>query len=99
MKSTGIVRKLDDLGRVVIPMELRKTMGLGEKDPLEIFTDGERIVLQKYNPGCMVCGCTKEGMISLSDKLVCGDCLESTYQKHAAGESRRLSQRRLAGGR
>jgi len=50
MKSTGIVRKVDELGRIVIPMELRRTLDIAEKDPLEIYTDGDRIVLRKYEP-------------------------------------------------
>ncbi|MBD7939656.1 AbrB/MazE/SpoVT family DNA-binding domain-containing protein [Cytobacillus sp. Sa5YUA1] len=48
MKSTGIVRKVDELGRVVIPKELRRSLGINEKDPLEIYTEGEQIILQKY---------------------------------------------------
>jgi transcriptional pleiotropic regulator of transition state genes len=56
VKSTGVVRKVDDLGRVVIPMELRRTLGIGEKDPMEIFVDGDRIVLKRYTPGCSQCG-------------------------------------------
>jgi len=50
MKSTGIVRKVDELGRVVIPKELRRTLGIEEKDPVEIFIDGDQIILQKYQP-------------------------------------------------
>lgn len=50
MKSTGIVRKVDELGRVVIPIELRRTLGIEEKDPLEIYIDDDRIILQKYQP-------------------------------------------------
>lgn len=50
MKSTGIVRKVDELGRVVIPIELRRTLGVAEKDSLEIFIDGDKIILQKYAP-------------------------------------------------
>lgn len=50
MKSTGIVRKVDELGRVVIPIELRRTLGIGEKDALEIFIDDNQIILQKYQP-------------------------------------------------
>lgn len=50
MKSTGIVRKVDDLGRIVIPMELRRTLGIEERDPLEIFVDGSQIILKKYQP-------------------------------------------------
>ena len=56
MKSTGIVRKTDHLGRFVIPMELRRTLGIEENTPLEIFVDGENIVLRKYAPGCVICG-------------------------------------------
>lgn len=68
MKSTGMVRKIDKLGRVVIPMELRRTMGIDEKDPLEIYVDGEKIVLQKYRPGCIFCGTITDGTISHSGK-------------------------------
>ncbi|MGB4041206.1 MAG: AbrB/MazE/SpoVT family DNA-binding domain-containing protein, partial [Bacillota bacterium] len=56
MKSTGIVRKVDELGRVVIPIELRRTMQIAEKDPLEIYVDGEKIILKKYEPACIFCG-------------------------------------------
>lgn len=56
MKATGIVRKVDNLGRVVLPKELRKTLALKEGDPLEIFTDGEAIILKSYKPGCIFCG-------------------------------------------
>ena len=56
MKSTGIVRKVDELGRVVIPIELRRTLRIEEKDALEIYVDGERIILKKYEPACIFCG-------------------------------------------
>lgn len=73
MRATGIVRKIDELGRVVIPMELRRTMGIGEKDPMEIFVDGEQIVLRKYAPGCLFCGSEKIKII-LKNKPICFDC-------------------------
>ncbi|MFD1269516.1 AbrB/MazE/SpoVT family DNA-binding domain-containing protein [Paenibacillus motobuensis] len=69
MKSTGIVRNVDELGRVVIPKELRRTLGIGEKDPLEIFTYGEQIILRKYVPGCVLTGDT-EDLIDFKGKLV-----------------------------
>lgn len=70
MRSTGIVRKVDELGRVVIPMELRRTMGIGEKDALEIFTDNEnRIILRKYEPGCIFSGSAND-LIQYEGKLV-----------------------------
>ena len=50
MKSTGVVRKVDELGRIVIPIELRRTMGIEEKDALEIYVDNEKIILKKYEP-------------------------------------------------
>lgn len=55
MKSIGIVRKVDELGRVVLPKELRDTMGIEEKTPLEIYVDGKNIILRKYAPGCSAC--------------------------------------------
>ena len=59
MKSTGIVRKVDELGRVVIPIELRRTLDIAEKDALEIYVDGEQIILKKYAPACIFCGQAK----------------------------------------
>ena len=59
MKSTGIIRRVDELGRIVIPVELRNKLGIGEKDPLEIFVDGSSIVLKKMNSSCTFCGSDK----------------------------------------
>ena len=73
MKSTGIVRKVDELGRVVIPIELRRTLGIAEKDALEIYVDEERIILQKYKPNmiCQVTGDVSDHNFTLaSGKLV-----------------------------
>ena len=56
MKSTGMVRRVDKLGRVVIPIELRRTMNIEIKDELELFVDGGSIILQKYLPACVFCG-------------------------------------------
>ena len=56
MKSTGIVRKVDELGRVVLPIELRRTLNISYKDSLEIFTDNNMVVLRKYEPSCIFCG-------------------------------------------
>ena len=73
MKSTGIVRKVDELGRVVIPIELRNNLGIKEKDPIEIFVDGSSIVLKKYQPNCVFCGGTKK-LVEYKGKLVCSTC-------------------------
>ncbi|ALS16892.1 AbrB/MazE/SpoVT family DNA-binding domain-containing protein [Clostridium butyricum] len=75
MKSIGIVRKVDELGRIVIPMELRRTLGIAEKDAVEIFVDGEQIVMKKYNPSCIFCG-EARNVISYKGKNICKDCLE-----------------------
>lgn len=75
MKSTGIVRKVDELGRVVIPIELRKTMHIEERDSLEIYVDGERIILKKYEPACTFCG-GAEGVVKFRGKNICRSCLE-----------------------
>lgn len=76
MKATGIVRKVDELGRVVIPMELRRTLEIGEKDGLEIFVNGEEIVLRKYAPGCSVCGAVDNVLHSHRGKQVCVSCID-----------------------
>lgn len=73
MKSTGIVRKVDELGRVVVPIELRRTLGIAEKDPVEIFVDGDQIILRKYQPynACAVTGDISSDNISVLDgKLI-----------------------------
>ncbi|GIQ67263.1 AbrB/MazE/SpoVT family DNA-binding domain-containing protein [Xylanibacillus composti] len=69
LKSTGIVRKVDELGRVVIPIELRRTLGIGEKDALEIYVDGERIILKKYEPACIFSGNAEE-LIYFKGKMI-----------------------------
>ncbi len=73
MKSTGIIRKVDELGRVVIPIEIRNQFNIAEKDPIEIYVDGSSIILKKYEPNCIFCGNT-ENLISYNDKLICEDC-------------------------
>ena len=73
MKSTGIIRKVDELGRVVIPIEIRNQFNIAEKDPIEIYVDGSSIVLKKYEPNCIFCGNT-ENLIDYNDKLICEDC-------------------------
>ncbi|QKY71792.1 AbrB/MazE/SpoVT family DNA-binding domain-containing protein [Lentibacillus sp. CBA3610] len=67
MKNTGIVRKIDELGRIVLPMELRKSLDIQERDPLEIFVDEERIVMQKYREDkrCFITGEVDEGNVQL----------------------------------
>jgi len=73
MKSTGIVRRVDELGRIVIPMELRRTFGIEIKDPLEIFVDGDAIVLSKFQSVCVFCGASSQ-IETFKGKNVCHDC-------------------------
>ena len=75
MKATGIVRRVDELGRVVIPIELRNKFGIAEKDPIEIYVDGSNIILKKYEPNCIFCGNSKK-LSEYKGKLVCDKCLE-----------------------
>ena len=74
MKSTGVVRKVDELGRIVVPIELRRTMDISVKDTLEIFVEGDKIILKKYHPACIFCENAKD-VISYKGKMVCKDCL------------------------
>ncbi len=80
MKSTGIVRKIDDLGRMVIPIELRKTMNIDRKDPMEIYVDNEKIILKKYEPACIFCG-NAENTFDFKGKTICSDCANSMKTK------------------
>ena len=75
MKATGIIRRVDELGRVVIPIEIRNQFNIVEKDPIEIYVDDSSIILKKYEPNCVFCGNTKN-LISYKDKLVCSKCAE-----------------------
>jgi looped-hinge helix DNA binding domain, AbrB family len=74
MQSTGIVRKVDELGRIVIPIELRRTYNIEEKDGMEIFVDNDRIILRKYDPACMFCESTDD-ITTYKGKKICKDCL------------------------
>ncbi len=78
MKSTGIVRRVDELGRVVLPIELRRTLRIEDKDSLEIYVDGEKIVLRKYEPACIFCG-NAEKVETFRGKNICHDCLKSLH--------------------
>ena len=80
MKATGIVRKIDELGRVVLPIELRRTMNLEVRDPVEIFLDGDSIVLRKYETACLFCGGT-HNLTTFRGKQICGECLRQLQEK------------------
>ena len=74
MKSTGIVRRIDELGRVVLPVELRRSMGLEVKDSIEIYVEGDSIILKKFSQSCIFCGSDKR-ITFFRNKNVCEKCL------------------------
>lgn len=73
MKSTGIVRKVDDLGRIVLPIELRRTLDINEKDSLEIYVDGNQIILKKYEPACIFCNSAVD-VLQFKGRNICTKC-------------------------
>lgn len=75
MKSTGIIRKVDELGRIVLPIELRRTLDIAERDELEIFMENDRIVLQKFEPACLFCGASRS-LVTYRGKNVCQGCIK-----------------------
>jgi len=79
MKSIGIVRKVDELGRVVIPIELRRTLNIEVKDALEIFVEGDTIILRGYKPLCYICG-GSEGLKTYREKKICSDCINEAQK-------------------
>ncbi len=74
MKSTGIIRKVDDLGRIVLPIELRRVLDISERDELEIYMENDRIILQKFEPACLFCG-SSQNLITYRRKNVCQECV------------------------
>ena len=74
MKSTGIVRRIDELGRIVLPIEIRKNLNLGSRDAVEIFVNEDTIVLKKYEPACIFCG-SKDNASLFRGKIICDKCL------------------------
>ena len=76
MKSTGIVRKVDELGRVVLPIELRRTLDIEEKDSLEIYVDDDTIILKKYQPACIFCDNARD-VVVYKGKNVCKSCIKA----------------------
>ena len=79
MKSTGIIRRLDRLGRIVIPIELKDKFKINENDMIEIWVDGSSIFLKKYEPNCIFCGSTKK-LVTYNDKLICTKCAMNMKQ-------------------
>ena len=85
MKATGIVRRVDDLGRIVLPKDLRQTMGIRTGDPKEIYTDADSIILRKYAPGCAFCG-SVNGIRYIHGTLVCNICANNMQMLYRTAE-------------
>jgi len=86
MKATGIVRRVDELGRIVIPKEIRRTFRIEEMDPLEIYVEDDMIILKKYVPGCEICN-NADGLIEVSGHHFCHDCAEKIIQAAKGGNA------------
>ncbi|MDD6203947.1 MAG: AbrB/MazE/SpoVT family DNA-binding domain-containing protein [Firmicutes bacterium] len=82
MKSTGITRQVDTLGRVVLPKELRRNLGLDVNDAMEIYVDGESIILKKYHPSCIFCDEVTD-VVSYNGKMICRSCLAKLAEEAA----------------
>ena len=76
MKSTGIVRKVDELGRIVLPIELRRTLDIAERDELEIYLDDDKVILKKYEPSCIFCA-SPRNLVSYRGRNVCMECIRN----------------------
>lgn len=80
MKSTGIVRKVDELGRIVLPIEMRRTLDIAEKDALEIYVEGDNVILRKYQAACVFCDSVRE-LINYKGRSICADCVGKLQSK------------------
>ena len=76
MKATGIVRKVDELGRIVLPIELRRTLDIAERDAIEIYVEGSSIVLKKFRPNCVFCDSSKD-VVDFKGKNICQKCIRA----------------------
>ncbi|MDX1358760.1 MAG: AbrB/MazE/SpoVT family DNA-binding domain-containing protein [Clostridia bacterium] len=76
MKATGIVRKVDELGRIVVPIELRRSLGIGDRDAVEMFLDENNIIIRKHQPSCVFCGSTND-TVEFKQKIVCKNCIDT----------------------
>lgn len=80
MKSTGIVRKVDELGRIVLPIEMRRTLDIAEKDTLEVYVEGDSIILRKYQDACVFCDSVRD-LVNYKGRCVCPECIASLSRK------------------
>lgn len=79
MKSTGIIRKVDELGRIVLPIELRRTLDIAEHDEMEIFIENNHVILRKFEHSCIFCG-SNQGLVQYKEKFVCNKCIYNFHR-------------------
>lgn len=79
MRPAGIVRKVDELGRIVLPIELRRTLDIAERDELEIFLEDDKVILRKFEPSCVFCSASR-GLITYHGRTVCRECIFNMNQ-------------------
>ena len=79
MKATGIIRKVDELGRIVLPIELRRTLDISEHDEMEIFIENEQVILRKYEHNCIFCAST-QSLVQYKGKYVCSKCIYNFHR-------------------
>lgn len=79
MKSTGIIRKVDELGRIVLPIELRRTLDIAEHDEMEIFIDGDQVILRKHEESCVFCS-SSQGLVQYKGKYICNKCVYNFHR-------------------
>ena len=79
MKSTGIIRKVDELGRIVLPIELRRTLDIAEHDEMEIYIENDQVILRKYERSCVFCSST-QGLVQYKGKFVCNKCVYNFHR-------------------
>ena len=77
MKATGIIRKVDELGRIVLPIELRRSLDIADRDELEIFVEGDSVILRKHEASCIFCDGAAVRMFQ--GKSICASCLQKLY--------------------
>lgn len=80
IKATGIVRKVDELGRVVLPKELRRTLNIPEYQPMEIWLEGDSIIIKRYTPECILCG-SGENLVEFQESRFCSQCINALYKE------------------
>ena len=91
MKVTGIVRRIDHLGRLVIPKEFRRTLGINENDPMEILATDDGILARPYKQGCICCGST-EDLVNFEDVSLCDNCIHAYVEKSTTKEKQDIKQ-------